>query len=428
MSLLFYTYEEATNFLTNRKALGIKPGLERIKRLLTLLDHPERSVPAIHVAGTNGKGSTVQYIKNILQASGYKAGVFTSPSFYGYTGHFYINHTQMSKKQFVYLLNTVRPQIAKMDQEGDAPTEFEILTAIGWLYFSKHADIAIVEAGMGGREDTTNCFRPIISIITNVSYDHTQFIGKTLTEIAYHKAGIIKQEVPVILGIVNEEANQVFKREILLKSSPVFQLGKDFSYCKQSVQHFQWKWKDKEASLNLHMAGEHQIQNASLALMAACLLEQLNFRIDFTKAFAAVEKTVIPGRFEKMMDDPTIIIDAAHNPAGIDTFVGTIKNQYDTKNVDLLFAAFKDKNIHQMLDLLDGHFKSVTMTTFEHPRSLSYEELVHYSNRENVHIAANWQQIVRCIVHQKGTYAITGSFHFISMVRTYLQSLKKSQK
>src|SRR5699024_8968198 len=152
----------------------------------------------------------------------------------------------MSKMEILTLFNTVYPQIITMDKEGDAPTEYEILTAIGWLFFAKYADIALIEAGMGGREDTTNCFTPILSIITNVSFDHMRFIGSTLPEIAYHKAGIIKNQVPVILGKIADKARPVIDREIQINKSCSAFLDEEYVYEKQNENKFLWKWKDRE--------------------------------------------------------------------------------------------------------------------------------------------------------------------------------------
>lgn len=390
-----------------------------MKRLLELLDHPEQNVRAIHVAGTNGKGSTIHFIKNALVANGFKTGVFTSPSLHRYTGHFYINDNQMNKKEFLSILNMIYPHVATMDHEGDAPTEFEILTAMAWVYFAKHVDIALIEAGMGGREDTTNCFTPIVSIITNVSLDHMQFIGSTIPEIAYHKAGIIKSNVPLITGKLCEDAIPVIDREIQLKNSPVFRLGEDFLTSPYSC----WKWKERSYEISLQMTGEHQVQNAAVAIMAVVILEKLHFHINIKKAIAAIENTIIPGRFEKIMDHPRIILDAAHNPAGIQMLVSTIKKHYEPKEINVLFAAFKDKDISSMLRILDGQFNRITLTVFEHPRSLSISDTEKYVNAENVH--PDWRQAIDNMLKNKyGFYIITGSFHFIAEVREYLLSLK----
>src|SRR5690625_3069641 len=180
------------HYFTKRDEFGIKPGLERIHRLLELLGNPEKEIKAIHIAGTNGKGSTIQFMKNVLINNGYDVGVFTSPSFYGIRGHIEHNRSFIDNELFLHILELMKPAIKQLDDEENHPTTFEIITAVAFMYFKEHVDIVLVETGMGGREDTTNCFTPILSVITNVDFDHVGFLGDTLEEITAHKAGIIK--------------------------------------------------------------------------------------------------------------------------------------------------------------------------------------------------------------------------------------------
>jgi len=411
-------------FFKNRKILGIKPGLERINRLLGLLGNPQVNMKAIHVAGTNGKGSTVQYIKNALQANGYQVGVFTSPSFHGLTGHLYLNDEQISEKKFLTLLNEVFPQVEKLDQQGNAPTEFEIITALGFLYFSKTADIALIETGMGGREDTTNCFMPIMSIITNVSMDHTHFLGDTLAKIAYHKAGIIKKHNPVIVGDLKKEALEVIEQEIQLKHSPYTLLGKDFFYQQKEGNKFLWNYEDIEFDVQLMMNGVYQIKNASVALMAVVMLKKMDWHLDMKKAVHGINETTVPGRFEIVHEHPLIILDGAHNPAGIQSFLNTV-NKLDIPKDNLIFAAFKDKDVKTMLNILNGHFNNVILTTFDHPRAMKAEELSKYIDSEAVYTTKDWQLSISRIVEDKSSACcITGSLDFISRVRAYLRQME----
>lgn len=426
VSRLFTTYEEIEAFFNDRKKLGIKPGLRRIERLLELLGNPQKTVQAVHIAGTNGKGSTVHFLNNALKANGYNTGVFTSPSLSGLTGHFYLNNEQMSKMEILTLFNTVYPQIITMDKEGDAPTEYEILTAIGWLFFAKYADIALIEAGMGGREDTTNCFTPILSIITNVSFDHMRFIGSTLPEIAYHKAGIIKNQVPVILGKIADKARPVIDREIQINKSCAAFLDEEYVYEKQNENKFLWKWKDRELSVHLQMLGEHQMKNASLALMALFRLKQLNWKISIVEAVKAIEGTTIPGRFEKIRQDPAIILDAAHNPAGIAAFISAMNQLYDSENVKIIFTAFRDKDVETMLKKLIHQFNDVTLTGFPHPRSIGAADFEKYAHRYDINIARSWKEKVHdALGESNAIYCFTGSFHFVSSVRDYLLEINE---
>lgn len=417
------TYLEIEVFFESRKKLGIKPGLKRIKQLLKSLGNPQDQIKAIHIAGTNGKGSTVQFIKNALQANGYQVGVFTSPSLDGLCDHIYLNDHPVDKETFLSLFNELYPTIKQLDKKDMPPTEFEIITALGFMYFSKQADIALIEAGMGGREDTTNCFTPIISIITNISRDHTGFLGNTLAEIAYHKAGIIKHQTPVILGDVRGEALHVIEKEIHLKNSHSSRLGRDFSYKKSCGKSFQWKNGNLKLDVSIQMQGEHQIKNASVALTSIMELQKFGYTLPWEKTLIAINETTIPGRFEIIHKHPLIILDGAHNPASIQSFIHTIGDLYAGENLKLIFAAFKDKDTQEMINLLNEHFPNIIFTTFDHPRAMKAEDLSRQINRENEDIFPDWQNLINKILQDKTSiYCITGSLHFISRVRKYLLS------
>ncbi|MBP1968804.1 dihydrofolate synthase/folylpolyglutamate synthase [Virgibacillus natechei] len=403
---MFKNFQQIEVFFEERKRLGIKPGLERINALLNLLHNPQKKMHAIHVAGTNGKGSTVHFIKNALMANGYQVGVFTSPSFTGLTGHIFINNSSMNEEEFLTLCNDAHPAIMQLDEEGDAPTEFEILTVLAFLYFSRNTNIALIETGMGGREDTTNCFQPILSIITNVSRDHTAFLGDTSAEIAYQKAGIIKNKAPVIIGDMDKEALHVMKEEAQIHETTLDQLGADFTPIETSIQ----------------MQGEHQIKNASIAYMALKKLREHGYSIDFKKAIAAISCTQIPGRFELVKRNPVMILDGAHNPAGIKVFLQTVAENYNDKEKHLLFAGFKDKELETMLKQFSNEFSSITLTSFDHPRAARADVLYEATNVLDKHAVTNWKDAIDMMLqNKKHAYFITGSLHFIAMVRKYLR-------
>ncbi|MEK3908823.1 bifunctional folylpolyglutamate synthase/dihydrofolate synthase [Oceanobacillus sp. FSL W7-1309] len=421
---MFTTFPEIEDFFNSRKAFGIKPGIDRIHRLLALLDHPEKSAPAIHVAGTNGKGSTIQFIKNALQANGYKVGVFTSPSLTGLTGHMKLNDSEITEQLFVDLCNELYPHVIQLDQENDPPTEFEMITALAFLYFSERVDIALIEAGMGGREDTTNCFQPILSIITNVAKDHTAFLGNSISEIAYQKAGIIKTGAPVVVGHLETEAFTVIKAEAEKHYTPVYQLGKDVIYNHNQGQSMTWYSKERTVHLKLLMYGDYQFQNAALALMALEKLNDAGYQISFSKASPAIEQTRLAGRFEIVNKNPLIILDGAHNPAGVAAFIKTVNEHFAEKDKQLLVAVFKDKELDAMLEQLSTSFTSITLTTFQHPRAAKAVDLYRLAPAKQKRIAADWKQEVNQILQGKGNgvWFITGSLNFISLVREYIFS------
>ncbi|WP_077303361.1 bifunctional folylpolyglutamate synthase/dihydrofolate synthase [Virgibacillus pantothenticus] len=416
-------------FFMHRSQLGIRPGLERMKQLLALLGHPERRLSAIHVAGTNGKGSTSAFLKQGLQASGYRVGAFTSPSLYGIRGYIYVDDEPISEQEFVKVWEAVYPAVQTLDQQQQHPTEFEILTAIAFFYFASHVDIAVVEAGMGGREDTTNCMNPIISIITTVAKDHTAFLGHTIAEIASHKAGIIKQGTPVVIGDLQQTAKTVVLQEANKQRAPVYQLGVDFWYRRITSanlrNHMVWNARDTNpVSFELSMYGEHQLANASLALTALKILKQQGFTIQSDKLQDAFFSVQLEGRFEVVSQQPFIIVDGAHNPAGIHAFMETLENNFPHQERQLLFAAFKDKAIDDMLAELKSGFQKIQLTTFDHPRAAGISELKQHQNA-SIEFVNSWEQAICEMDNPEIIYYVTGSLYFISIVRSYMLKMKR---
>lgn len=419
---MIQTEKDMETFFAERNKLGIKPGLERMHFLLKELHHPEKSLKVIHVAGTNGKGSTVHYIKNALIASGYTVGVFTSPSFTGLTGHFFIQHQQMAQDDLFHIIRKLHPIILKMDEQQMHPTVFEILTAVSFLYFKDRVDIVLIEAGMGGRFDTTNVVMPMLSIITNVAQDHMHFLGESEEEIAFHKAGIIKKRCPVIVGRVGEAAANVIREEAL-NQAPLFELEKDF-WVEKNQHTYKWVYKDRtEIPFSLQMKGAHQQENAAVALMALFLLQSNDFVMRWEKVTKSMYETQVPGRFETVHTNPTIILDSAHNVASITAFLQTV-HAHDIKGKrHLLFAGFRDKQLTEMLDLLKEAFDAITLTTFDHERAASTSELTALFADE-FKIEEDFKSVVTNILQNeqyiKDTYYITGSLHFITLVRAFL--------
>ncbi|WP_286170790.1 bifunctional folylpolyglutamate synthase/dihydrofolate synthase [Lentibacillus populi] len=426
---MFDNFQQATVFFANRKMFGIKPGLDRMHRLLQLLDCPQHKLKAVHVAGTNGKGSTIHYLKAALQANGNRVGVFTSPSPIGLTGHILFDDQPISETAFVHLLNEMYPVIQKLDSMNNHPTEFEIITAMAFVYFADQVDIALIETGMGGREDTTNCFTPIISIITNVTRDHMAFLGNTVKEIAFHKAGIIKQDRPVVIGDMNPEAFAVIEQEAYRNNARIYQFAQDFTTTSmgqvENNQHFMWSCSGKKMTVSLKMRGKHQEINASVAIMALSLLKMHGYPVSWDKAIAAIGRSQLAGRFELISDNPSVIIDGAHNVAGIQSFIRTVLRHYPDRERHLIFAGFKDKELTMMLNLLCDHFASITITTFDHPRAINAESLYRAVSCRNKLLEPDWHHAVKQICNETArrdkVFFITGSLHFILQVRKYFR-------
>ncbi|MFC2948488.1 bifunctional folylpolyglutamate synthase/dihydrofolate synthase [Virgibacillus sediminis] len=422
---MFKSFQEAEAFFEYRKSAGIKPGTGRIDILLRLLDSPQEKVKGIHVAGTNGKGSTVHFLEQALISNGYRTGVFTSPSLSGITGHMLVNGEQISRVTFLQLCNQVLPAIQQMDKTDNAPTEFEILTAIAFLYFSITTDIVLVEAGMGGREDTTNCFQPLVSIITNVAMDHMNFLGDKIEKIAWHKAGIIKPGIPAVIGKMPEEASLIIENETHVRKAETFMLGRNFSVTHHAGTtviklHNFTGFGERSFTVQLRMKGRHQEINASLALVTLALIMGKGQNIDMDRSVRAIEQAQLPGRFELVKGEPPIIIDGAHNPAGMESFLQTVKDHYKDRETHLIFAAFQDKDTSTMLRQAVGQFDSITVTSFEHPRAASADELDKMAGGLPVSVVDSWQDVLSQKRSQENAcYFIAGSLHFIAEVRKF---------
>lgn len=426
---MFQTLEEIEQYFIERNAIGIKPGLERVELLLKRVGNPEQVLKAIHVAGTNGKGSTIQFITNSLIANGYRVGVFTSPSFTGVCGHFLKDNKEITEEEMIPLINYLYPHVEALDKKNMHPTSFEIMTVIAFLYFKSTVDITIIETGMGGRYDTTNCVTPLISIITNVAKDHLLFLGSTLEEITSHKAGIVKKNSPVVVGNVKQVSSEIIQKEAACQEAPVFQMYRDFTF-EVDQQVFKWTYTDSFAfEFRLQMRGMHQAENAALAMMALVLLQKKGLHMDWSSVVKSLGETVLPGRFEKIYDNPPIILDSAHNVAGIKAFIHTVHSEYTFENKHLIFAGFKDKQLQEMIDKLKGNFRSITITTFNHERAANIMDYTSFLKNRDLKTSDDWQEIVYEIVRQKNVtnevFFITGSLHFITLVRKLIISLKE---
>ncbi|MCZ0754772.1 bifunctional folylpolyglutamate synthase/dihydrofolate synthase [Anoxybacillus sp. J5B_2022] len=428
------TYTEAVNWIHGRLKLGVKPGLKRMEWMLERLGHPERRVKAVHVAGTNGKGSTVCFLRHILQEAGYSVGTFTSPYVEQFNERISVNGVPISDEEIVQLVQVVKPLADELEQtELGAPTEFEVITAMMFYYFGKMnvQDIVIIEAGLGGRLDSTNVIYPLLSVITNVSYDHMNILGETIEKIAFEKAGIIKSGVPVITGIEQEEALYVIQEKAAQQKAKTYVLGNDFvasdivsfEHGEQfSVQTMFANYPD----LTISMLGAHQIKNAALAVMAADYLRVYYSLIIEEEALRnGLAKAQWLGRFETLSNKPTMIIDGAHNEAGVESLVETVKTHYPDRDVHLLVAALADKPLDKMIPQLARIAKTITFTSFDFPRAATAKQLEELCEHPRKACCDDWKQWLtdaKNSQNDRDLFLITGSLYFISDVRKFLKN------
>ncbi|MYL34225.1 bifunctional folylpolyglutamate synthase/dihydrofolate synthase [Pontibacillus yanchengensis] len=423
-------YQEAIEWIHNRHKFGIKTGLQRMEWLMDHLGNPEQRLHAIHVAGTNGKGSTISFIRNILQAHGYQVGTFTSPYVVTFNERISINGEPLADEEWSKLVEKIKPLAEELENSPlGGPTEFEIITALAILYFAEHPmDFVLMETGLGGRLDSTNVISPILSIITSIGKDHTALLGDTFEEIASEKAGIIKPSVPAITGVEKIDALEVIKKKAISQDAPLDSLGEQFQIIAENTtqngelftfknQFVQW---DK---LLIHMKGRHQMKNAALAIQA--VTRCLDY-VREEKVREGIITTSWVGRFEQVFDQPTIILDGAHNEEGIQAMTQTVRDHYQDREKHLLFAALHDKPLDKMIPLFTGTFDTVTFTTFEFPRASDAEELYNLSHHHNKSKTDDWKIFIENrmkTLSNEDVLVISGSLYFISEVRKFFENI-----
>ncbi|TFB24939.1 bifunctional folylpolyglutamate synthase/dihydrofolate synthase [Filobacillus milosensis] len=423
--------QQAINWIHDQLKFGIKPGLKRVEWLLENLDHPENQLKLLHVAGTNGKGSTVSYMRNILEMHGFTVGTFTSPYIEIFNERISINGQPISGSQLVKYVELLQPLSDRLgNTELGRPTEFELITVIALKFFYDSAvDYAIFEVGLGGRLDSTNVINPILSLITMIGYDHTDILGDTLEEISYEKAGIIKSEAPVITNVLENEAFQVIKEQAASKRSPLYRLHEDYHYSwvasRKQGEIFTFVTSDLQIdNIKLSMSGKHQIENATIAIYSIKKISEIEgFSLSIEKIIEGIEKTKWIGRFEIIHTNPTIILDGAHNLEAICTLVNTIEQRYSNEDVHILLSILKNKPIIPMLQTLQENFENITIATFNFFRSYRYKELLPYADNYGIIVSENWKQTIQNFIDSGKTdrvLIITGSLYFISEVRDFL--------
>ena len=435
---MLQTYEEALFWIHSRLRLGIKPGLKRMEWMLDRLNNPERKLTAIHVAGTNGKGSTVSYLRSILQVAGYQVGTFTSPYFEVFNERISLNGKPIDNEEILSLTNVIQPLALELEStELGPPSEFEIITAMAFYYFGTHEEIDVVlfETGLGGRLDSTNVINPILSIITNIGYDHMNLLGETLPKIAYEKAGIIKKNIPLITSVEQSEALKVIIDTATTLQAEMYRIEKEYKIVNQhpvsdgEIFSLRTPFQSFD-NLKITMKGEHQVKNAALAVMAINYLQkQSSFDLTDSHIKEGLLHARWIGRFEQLCDDPIIIIDGAHNPEGINSLVKTLSSRYSTKKIQIIFSALRDKKLTDMLTPLESVADSITFTSFDFPRVFTAKELYEMSTIHNKSYDENWKSCIDTSllkISEDEILIVTGSLYFLSEVRPYIVNNTKN--
>ena len=413
-------YLDSLYWIHERTKFGIKPGVKRMEWMLDKLNNPQFNINGIHVGGTNGKGSTVAYLRSALVDNGYEIGTFTSPFIETFNERISLNGVPISDNAIVELVQKVKPVSEALEAETElgTATEFEIITTMMFLYFGEihPVDFVIVEAGLGIKNDSTNVFKPILSILTSIGLDHVDILGDTYVDIAKDKGAIVKPETPVIYAVKNEDALKVIRDFVEQQNAEGIELDRDISVISQG-EEFTYRYKNYELeTLILDMFGEHQKENAALAITALIELNESGLvELDFNKMINGIEAVHWTGRIEKVKDDPLMIIDGAHNLESIEALIKTLKDYYKIDNVDVLYAAINGKPIHAMVDQLKTIASTMYITDFDFPKACTKEEIydeIRFEQKETV------DDFVQFIENYEGQgLVITGSLYFISEVK-----------
>jgi dihydrofolate synthase/folylpolyglutamate synthase len=438
----FSTYHEALQWLHGLLRFGQKPGLDRMNWLLAHFDHPQRHLAFVHVAGTNGKGSTCAFIAQMLMEAGYSVGSFTSPYLLDFRERIRYNGAFIPEQDLLALVNQVKPLVERCAEstEYGSPTEFEVITVIAILYFARIARPAVVvwETGLGGRLDSTNVVHPLVTVITNVGLDHTNVLGDTIAAIAREKAGIIKPGVPVVVGEADGEALAVIEETARSKRSSVYRLGKHFQaeqieerLGEQRIR-YQSIYRRSEAEYRLHLNGVHQTANAAVAVMAVDLLREFySFLLEEEEIFRGLQQTRWPGRLEVVSQNPLILLDGAHNAEGMEALVKSIaKLAAPNARIHLLIGALADKPLSLMAaawQTAKSRVEKITLTTFDFPRAASVEQLADafYAGEwdsDRLETTADWRSFLRTWISKQqedDCLVVCGSLYFIAQVRAF---------
>lgn len=362
-------YEEAMKYITEVGNFGSNYGLERTYKLIEHLGNPERDLKLIHIAGTNGKGSTTSMITEILMGEGYKVGMYTSPFIEEFEERIQINRNNIPKESLAILMDEIKVAVDKVIEAGyNHPTEFEIITVLMLLYFKKeNIDFGVIEVGLGGTLDSTNVIKPIIQVITSISFDHTNLLGNTLEKIAREKAGIIKKGIPTVIYPQQEEVLKVIKNKCFEMDSELYIANNEnlkFENIVNLDKPYQLLKYNNEIDILLPLLGEHQIINLSVAMQAIEVLNNKNIiDISIANIVKSIKNVSWKGRLEVLSNNPYVVIDGAHNIQGIKTLSRNIKKYFKYENLYLILGILADKDVEEMIKIITPMAKKVYSVT-----------------------------------------------------------------
>ena len=417
-------YSEALDYLNTQGRFGIRPGLERIKLLLAKLGNPQCGISFVHVTGTNGKGSITSMLASIFQEAGLKAGKFTSPHLQVWTERININGQDIAKEDFANAISVVKEATKTIEDRDSMPTQFEILTAAAfWLFKKAKLDIVVLEVGMGGLLDSTNVIRPECSIISNVCIDHTQYFGETLEKIAKEKAGIIKEGVPVVTAAASVALNIIIDTAVPLKA-PVHVFQRDFTAIgmggNMKEQHFMFRRGDFTAKFTVSLAGDHQMVNAALAVMATKILSEKYPELTVEATKEGLKRVKWPGRLEVIAENPDVLLDGAHNVNGAEALRVALNKYYPGKDICFIVGIMKDKDIESIVKILMCETDTlIAVYADDSERAAKPEDIARFFHGKTLSCDTPKEALVlaREVVGEEGVICIAGSLYLVGYIK-----------
>lgn len=368
---------EIYSYLYSLEKYGILLGLENINILLSLIGNPEKKFESIHIVGTNGKGSTASFINSILLEAGYKTGLYTSPHLISFSERITICGNPILEKDIERLTLFMKETINSSPYSKRPFTFFEVTTAMAFYYFAEqNVDIAIIEAGLGGRLDATNTLLPLVTVITTIGLEHKEFLGDTIEKIAFEKASVIKKNIPCVTGVRDQKALKVIEDQSKQKMANLFIIDRDFYY--KPINNYEFEYHGLKINKRFKLEkliGINQFDNASVAIAVAEILKDRRFKIEDENIYNGIKNTVWQGRFEIIRKNPPFILDGAHNPQGIESLVKNLETYFPNIKFVIILTVLKDKDILEMVEKIKPYAESIVFVPNKNERSYKIKEL-----------------------------------------------------
>lgn len=441
-------YESAVRYLLTlgrelaapTQAAAAKFNLENITVLLERLGRPDRAYPSVHIAGTNGKGSTAAFLEAILRDAGFRTGLNTSPHLERINERIRIAGEEISDRLFADIFTRILAAIEVLLAEGKLkahPTYFECVTALAFEAFAQErVEFAVVEVGLGGRLDATNILTPVVSVITRIDFDHENFLGHSLREIAGEKAGILKLGVPAVFAPQLPEAAEVLEMKAKEFDCPVVESGEAFQVIREELRNgceraeIVERNSGRRIELALRLAGRFQLQNALNAVAAACVLKERNYPISQDHIARGIATTRWPGRIEKLQSSPDVYLDGAHNPGAARELARFIGESFAGRKVFLIYAAMRDKAVDEVAGLLFPRAEEVIFTEARTPRAISARQLEEIAGHHAAQYSAipDAEKAVEAALGKAkpgDVIVITGSLYLVGQVRRMWRQSRK---